>query len=50
MGHPEYPSTLWFFRNTLLGDLLFTGLFVAATELVPARSADRPAWTGQDTP
>ncbi|MBI5689577.1 MAG: hypothetical protein HZC55_05725 [Verrucomicrobia bacterium] len=30
MGHPEFPPTLWFFRNTLAGDLLFTGLFVGA--------------------
>lgn len=29
VGHPEFPPTLWFFRNTLVGDLLFTGLFVA---------------------
>lgn len=29
VGHPEFPPTLWFFRNTLMGDLLFTGLFVA---------------------
>lgn len=32
VGHPEYPPTLWFFRNTLLGDLFFTGLFVAAMQ------------------
>lgn len=30
IGHPEYPPTLWFFRNTLLGDLFFTGVFVVA--------------------
>lgn len=30
VGHPEYAPTLWFFRNTLLGDLFFTGLFIAA--------------------
>lgn len=27
VGHVEFPPTLWFFRNTLVGDLLFTGLF-----------------------
>lgn len=32
VGHPEYPPTLWFFRNTLLGDLFFTGIFVAALQ------------------
>lgn len=30
VGHPEFQPTLWFFRNTLIGDLAFTGLFVAA--------------------
>lgn len=30
VGHPEFPPTLWFFRSTLLGDLFFTGLVVAA--------------------
>ena len=34
VGHPEYPPTLWFFRNTLVGDLLFTGVFA----LVMARA------------
>ncbi len=40
VGHPEFPPTLWFFRNTLAGDLLFTGLFVGAMALAAAR--DRP--------
>ncbi len=31
VGHPQFQPTLWFFRNTLAGDLIFTGLFVAAT-------------------
>jgi len=39
VGHPEYPSTLWFFRNTLLGDLLFTGVFALAIRLATSRSA-----------
>lgn len=34
VGHPEFPPTLWFFRNTLVGDLLFTGVFA----LVMARA------------
>jgi hypothetical protein len=34
IGHVEFPPTLWFFRNTLIGDLLFTGVFA----LVMARS------------
>ena len=32
VGRPEFPPTLWFFRNTLLGDLLFTGIFALALE------------------
>jgi hypothetical protein len=39
VGHPEYPSTLWFFRNTLLGDLLFTGIFALAIKLATVRGA-----------
>ena len=27
VGHIEFPPTVWFFRNTLIGDLLFTGAF-----------------------
>ena len=34
VGHIEFPPTLWFFRNTLMGDLLFTGVFT----LVMARA------------
>ena len=30
VGRPEFPPTLLFFRNTLVGDLVFTGLFAAA--------------------
>ncbi len=30
VGHAEFPPTLWFFRNTLIGDLLFTGVFALA--------------------
>ncbi|MBM3851728.1 MAG: hypothetical protein FJ399_01080 [Verrucomicrobia bacterium] len=38
VGHPEFPPTLWFFRNTLAGDLLFTGLFVGAMAFAAARA------------
>jgi hypothetical protein len=37
VGHPEFPPTLWFFRNTFAGDLLFTGLFVGAMAIAAAR-------------
>ena len=44
VGHPEYPSTLWFFRNTLLGDVLFTALFAGAFTFAaaPATTPVRP--------
>jgi hypothetical protein len=32
IGRPEFPSTIWFFRNTLASDLIFTGLFAFAME------------------
>ena len=46
VGHPEFPPTLWFFRNTLAGDLLFTGLFAgvmahATRGVLPSRPATR---------
>jgi hypothetical protein len=39
VGHPEFPPTLWFFRNMLLGDLMFTGLFATVMALVAGRMA-----------
>jgi Family of unknown function (DUF6580) len=42
VGHPEFPPTLYFFRNTLVSDLLFTGVFAAAMEWA-ARKAGRPS-------
>jgi uncharacterized membrane protein YoaT (DUF817 family) len=32
VGHPQYYPTLFFFRNTLLSDLLFAGLFAVTME------------------
>lgn len=32
VGHPEFPPTLLFFRNSLVSDLLFTGLFALVME------------------
>ena len=37
VGHPEFPPTLWFFRNTVVGDLVFTGLFATAIAFAAAR-------------
>lgn len=42
IGRPEFPPTLAFFRNTLVGDLLFTGLFALTMEYA-ARRAGRPS-------
>jgi hypothetical protein len=40
VGRPEFPPTIFFLRNTLVSDLLFTGLFVAAVRLwVSSRQA-----------
>ena len=32
IGRPEFPPTIWFFRNTLASDLVFTGLFAFVME------------------
>jgi hypothetical protein len=42
IGRPQFPPTLFFFRNTLVSDLLFTGMFALAME-VAARRAGRPS-------
>lgn len=38
VGRPEFPPTLFFFRNTLASDLLFTGLFAFAMEYAARRA------------
>jgi hypothetical protein len=38
VGRPEFPPTLLFFRNTLLSDLLFTGVFALSMEYAALRS------------
>lgn len=38
VGRPEFPATIWFFRNTLVSDLVFTGIFAAAMELAAFRA------------
>ena len=44
IGHPEYPPTLFFFRNTLFGDLLFTGLFAGIMEWLAHRRGAPSLW------
>jgi hypothetical protein len=38
VGRPEFPPTLFFFRNTLASDLIFTGIFAVAMEYAALRS------------
>jgi hypothetical protein len=40
VGHPEYPPTLLFFKNTLLGDLMFTGVFGGVMEWLAQRKGE----------
>ncbi|WP_438481841.1 DUF6580 family putative transport protein [Oleiharenicola lentus] len=40
VGHPEYPPTVYFFRNTLFGDLMFTGLFAGIMECIAKRKGE----------
>ncbi len=40
IGHPEYPPTIYFFRNTLFGDLMFTGLFAGVMEWIAKRNEE----------
>lgn len=40
IGHPEFPPTLFFFRNTLVSDLVFTGIFVLAMEWSALRAGE----------
>lgn len=38
IGRPEFPPTLFFFRNTLASDLIFTGLFAFTMEFAALRT------------
>jgi hypothetical protein len=38
VGRPEFPPTLYFFRNTLVSDLLFTGMFALTMEYAALRA------------
>ena len=40
VGHPEYPPTIYFFRNTLFGDLMFTGVFGGVMEWLAQRKEE----------
>lgn len=40
VGHPEFPPTLFFFRNSLVSDLAFTGVFALAMEYLALRKSE----------
>ena len=40
VGHPGFPPTLFFFRNTLVSDLVFTAAFATAMELSLLRRSE----------
>lgn len=42
VGRPEYPPTLFFFRNTFVSDLVFVAMFALTMELA-ARRAGQPS-------
>ncbi len=41
VGHPQFASTLAFFRNTLVSDLLFTGGFALVMEYLAQREGQK---------
>ena len=58
VGQPGFPPTILFFRNSLISDLVFTGLFAVTMEWQARRAGlpsllDRSPWSGsrplQDT-
>ncbi|MEY4940920.1 MAG: hypothetical protein RIQ93_2655 [Verrucomicrobiota bacterium] len=40
VGRPEFPPTLYFFRNSLASDVVFTGVFAFAMEFAAKRSGN----------
>lgn len=48
IGHPEFPPTIYFFRNTLFGDLMFTGLFAGLMELVAQHKGEPSLLDGDE--
>lgn len=48
-GHPEYPPTIYFFRNTFLGDLMFTGFFAGIMEWIAHRKGEPSLLDNEET-
>ena len=40
VGLPQFPPTIFFFRNTLFGDLMFTGLYAGVMEWLAQRKGE----------
>ncbi len=49
VGHPTYAPTLFFFRNTFVSDLAFTGLFAVAMEYTARRTGRESLLAKQTT-
>lgn len=49
VGHPEFPPTLFFFRNSLVSDLLFSAAFVAVMEYQALRGRQPSLMAGRTT-
>ena len=49
VGHPEYPPTVLFFRNTFFGDLMFTGIFSGIMEWLAHRQGAPSLLDEEDT-
>lgn len=49
VGHPEFPPTIYFFRNTLFGDLMFTGLFAGVMEWFAQRKGEPSLLDGEES-
>lgn len=47
IGHPQFSPTLFFFRNTLVSDLLFTGFFALAMESLAQRRGAPSLFAGR---
>ena len=50
VGHPEFPPTVLFFRNTLFSDLLFTGFFAGIMEWIAKRQGEPSLLDSEDAP
>ena len=46
VGHPEYPPTLLFFRNSLASDVFFTAMFAMVMEYQALRK-EQPSLLGK---